>query len=210
MSDQLVASADFDRGRPDALLARRVRATRTGLRLHDGLSFESWRRIGLQVGTLSDASAWWIGDWLLFGQRTYGERYKAAIDATGFGYQTLRNYAWVASRFPPSRRRDNLSFGHHAEVAALEEEGQEEWLRRVALHRWSRNELRRNLRASRPVPNRTEASAVAIELRVADPRSYRWQAAAAAEGRALDEWITAVLDLAAESVLEAPLGEFAS
>ena len=36
-------------------------------------------------------------------------------------YQTLRNYAWVARRFAMSRRRDTLSFGHHAEVPALPE-----------------------------------------------------------------------------------------
>jgi hypothetical protein len=209
MSDQLSASADFDRGRPDALLARRVRATRTSLCLQDGLSFESWSRIGLQVGTLNDASAWWIGDWLLYGHRSFGDRYRSAIGATGLSYQTLRNYAWVASQFAPSRRRDTLSFGHHAEVAALGEEGQEEWLRRAALRGWSRSELRRQLRATRDGPSGA-AGPVAIDLRADEPRFGRWQAAAAAEGRALDDWVTAVLDTAAESVLDPPQRELAS
>jgi hypothetical protein len=200
---------DFDRGRPDALLARRVRATRTGLRLSEGLTFETWRRIGLQAGVLNDSSAWWIGDWLLYGQRTYGERYKTAIEATGFGYQTLRNYAWVASRIPLSRRRDTLSFGHHAEIAALDEEEQEKWLRGAATRRWSRNELRRQIRAARSVPVEPVASSVAIALRVEDPRHERWRAAAAAEGRAFGEWIAGALDEAADSVLEGPAIELA-
>ena len=77
---------------------------------------------------VAGSCAWWIGDWLLFGQQAYGQRYKAAAEETGFDYQTLRNYAWVASRFELSRRRDSLSFQHHAEVCALSNEQQEAWL----------------------------------------------------------------------------------
>jgi hypothetical protein len=43
--------------------------------------------------------------------------------------QNRLNYAWVARRFAMSRRRDTLSFGHHAEVAALPEPEQDFWLR---------------------------------------------------------------------------------
>ena len=198
-----VPSSDlFDRGRPDALFARRVRATRTGLRLTEGLPYDVWERIGLQVGVLVDSSAWWIGDWLLYGQRTYGDRYETAAAATGFSYQTLRNYAWVASRFPMSRRRDSLSFGHHAEIAALGEEEQEAWLRRAALRRWSRNELRRNVREARDAGSSLPGGPVSIALRVEDPRYERWQAAADAEGRVLLEWMTATLDEAARSALD--------
>jgi hypothetical protein len=192
----------FERGRPDALFARRVRATRTGLTLADGLPYQAWERIGLQVGVLVDSSAWWIGDWLLYGQRTYGDRYATAAAATGFTYQTLRNYAWVASRFAMSRRRDSLSFGHHAEVAALEEDEQEAWLRRADLRRWSRNELRRNVRAARAAGHALPGGPVSIALRVEDPRYERWRAAADAEGRVLLEWMTAALDEAARSALD--------
>jgi hypothetical protein len=38
------------------------------------------------------------------------------------------NYAWVARRFELSRRRDTLTFGHHAELAALREPEQGSWL----------------------------------------------------------------------------------
>ena len=46
-------------------------------------------------------------------------------------YQTLRNYAWVARRFPAGRRRAGVSFAHHAEVARLPEPEQDYWLRRA-------------------------------------------------------------------------------
>jgi hypothetical protein len=202
MSDQLDA-APLTRG--SALPpGQRWRSTRVALHLEVDLSFDEWVRIGRQVGMLADSSAWWIGDWLVFGQHVYGHRYKAAISGTGLDYQTLRNYAWVASSFPVSRRRDTLSFGHHAEVASLVEEDQEAWLRRSIVEGWSRNELRRRLRAARAgAPD--SARPASIELEVPAQRRARWEAAASAEGRALAEWIEQVLDRAADSVLERPL-----
>jgi hypothetical protein len=41
------------------------------------------------------------------------------------------NMAYVAGRFAPERRRAELSFSHHAEVAALAPDEQEEWLDRA-------------------------------------------------------------------------------
>src|SRR5262245_21317894 len=112
MSDQLGAAPNnlhdlgaFEGGRPDALLSPRSRAIRTGLKIKDGLDFEEWQRLGARVSALADGSAWWIGDWLVYGQRAFPNRYKTAIAATGFGYQTLRNYAWVSVQIPVYRRR---------------------------------------------------------------------------------------------------------
>jgi hypothetical protein len=180
------------------------RSTRTALHLRPDLPFETWRGLGGRVAAVADSSSWWIGDWLLFGERAYGSRYRDAIDATGLEYQTLRNYAWIASRFAVSRRRDTLTFGHHAEVAALDEDDQETWLRRAAMDGWSRNELRRRLHAARgdaPAVSRPPA----IQLAIAPQRLARWEAAAAAQGRPLDQWIAAVVDAAASSVLEQSL-----
>ena len=210
MSDQLAreggqvteAAEAFEEGRPDALLSPRSRAVRTGLKIKEGLPFDEWCRLGAQVGALADASAWWIGDWLVYGQRAFPGRYRKAIEVTGFGYQTLRNYAWVASQIPVYRRRDSLSFGHHAEVAALPVEDQEMWLMRALRGSWSRNELRSRLRAwgrgeLAPTP-------VSIALQVEDDRHERWQAAAYADGRPLSAWITEVLDQAAARALASP------
>ena len=185
-------------GRPDALLSPRSRAVRTALKIKDGLGFEEWCRLGVQVGALADASAWWIGDWLVYGQRAYPGRYRTALAATRFSYQTLRNYAWVAAHVPVYRRRDGLSFGHHAEVAMLAAEEQELWLMRAERRAWSRNELRRRLRAGGA---ETRATPVAIALHVEDERRERWQAAAYAIGRPLSDWITKVLDEAASEAL---------
>ena|SRR2546426_4424679 len=183
---------------------QRWRSTRVALHLEHGLSYEEWQRIGRKLAVFADSSAWWIGDWLLFGQHAYGNRYRRAIAATGLDYQTLRNYTWVASRFAPSRRRDRLSFGHHAEVAALPEDDQEAWLRRSVVERWTRNELRRRLRAGRAELSDLPRPAP-IQLEVPSQRRERWEAAAVAEGQDLAEWIEEVLDRAADSVLQRSL-----
>ncbi len=42
---------------------------------------------------------------------------------TSYTYGGLRNAAWVSERFEMSRRRDNLSWGHHYETASYRSVG---------------------------------------------------------------------------------------
>lgn len=142
----LQATAPPDPAAPDE--AGQVVVPRIGLQLARQLPFDSWLRIGRQLSAVVNASSWCLGDWLAYGEVAYSGRYRDAVELTCLDYQTLRNYAWVAKRFPLSRRRDNLSFGHHAEVAALPEPEQDFWLRKAEEFGWSRNRLRRELRAS--------------------------------------------------------------
>jgi hypothetical protein len=139
-------------------LGRGVLAERTGLKLADEVPFETWRDVGARLGRISDASAWWIADWVFQGQWRYGKRYEEALALTGLDYQTLANYKYVAGRFDVSRRRENLSFAHHLEVASLPLDEQDACLDRAEKEGWSRNALREHVRTARAgVP--TEASA---------------------------------------------------
>ena len=141
--------------------------TPVGLRLPASLPFERWQALGRRIGSITNASSWWLGDWALYGEGSYGEKYKQAIAVTGLDYQTLRNYAWVAGRFDLSRRRDKLSFGHHAELAALPEHQQDEWLDQAENSRWSRNELRTHLRQEKQarIPRQRRASSGSTSTR---------------------------------------------
>ena len=121
---------------------------RVGLVFPPRLPFEAWAGVGAQLAVVAASSAWCLGDWLAFGQAAYGRRYREAVERTGLEYQTLRNYAWVAGRFELSRRRDSLSFGHHAEVAALPGPEQDFWLRKAGEFGWSTSQLRWEVRAS--------------------------------------------------------------
>ena len=167
----------------------------TTVQLRVGMSFDDWATVGCRLAHVSSASAWALGDWLLFGQHNFRGRYRTALALTSLDYQTLRNYAWVAGRFPPTRRRAALSFQHHAEVAALTEPEQELWLHRAEGERWSRNELRRRLRLTREAQAGPAAVVVRFEVLPDDER--RWRQAAASKQLPLQDWLREVADAAA-------------
>lgn len=179
---------------------RRWRVAQSALYIEQGLAYADWVRLGRQVAIMADSAAWWIGDWLNFGRQSYGRRYKQAVAETGLDYQTLRNYAWVASRFPVSRRRDMLSFGHYAELASLSAEQQDAWLNRSVGERWTRCELRRRRRLERQCAGE-RPELTPIPLSIASVRRQRWANAAAVAGKPLQDWIEDIVDHAAEDVL---------
>ena len=182
----------------------RILTTRTGLVLPPRLPLDAWKEIGTELSVLWDSSTWWQGDWLVYGQDRYPDRYQRALEESGLDYQTLRNYAWVARRFPPERRRAGLSMQHHAEVASLPEEEQDRWLDRAEKEKWSRNRLRRALQEHEAGGRRqVAASDHTVALRVPPGRHERWRRAAERRGSALTIWIAQVLDQAAERTLEA-------
>lgn len=119
-----------------------------GLEFSCHISFERWEHIGGRLLAVASSSAWWIADWLLYGEDTYLDRYQEAARKTYLGYQTLRNYTWVARQFELPRRRAGLSFSHHAEVASLTKSEQDYWLRKAEELNWSRNQLRRQVQIS--------------------------------------------------------------
>jgi hypothetical protein len=182
--------------------------SRVGLHLPSDLKLTDWRHIGHQILLIADSSAWWIGDWLVFGQKNYPERYKHAMQQTSLDYQTLKNYAWVARRFPLSSRRTALSFQHHIEVAAVPVPERDVWLDRAQHFGWSRNELRRQLRLAKARPQSGKGCPEAeVKLSLTPPRLSEWESAAGATGRSLIEWIIEVGDDAAGSALGCAEGE---
>ena len=181
--------------RVNALKRLRSAAQRTALRLPSGLGMADWVSLGWQLFVVADSSAWWLGDWLIYGESHFPDRYELMIAETGLDYQTLRNYAWVARKYPADQRRERLSFQHHAEAASLPEPERGGWLERAESGRWSRNELRRRLREDRA--GRHIAGDVLFTLNVLRERQERWQRAALSAQLQLDEWIVQILDRAA-------------
>jgi hypothetical protein len=97
------------------------------------------------------ALPWQVGDLTFyaeseFGFAVIGKHEMAAV--FGLDEGTLEVYSWVAGRFTHSRRRENLSFSHHALLAAWGSDSeQDEWLDRAEAEGWSRDEFRSVLRA---------------------------------------------------------------
>jgi predicted HicB family RNase H-like nuclease len=170
------------------------------MRFNSGMPYETWSALGPRIAAGANASRWWLGDWLVFGERRYGARYRLAVAATGLDYQTLRNYAMVARRFELSRRRDSLSFQHHAEVCALSDEEQDRWLDVAAEHRWSKRELRSHLQRCRRQESSPDDRHL-LRLTVEPAREERWREAAASCRCSLEEWVILALDVAAAALI---------
>jgi N6-adenosine-specific RNA methylase IME4 len=136
-----------------------VTFTATGAVVDGKPSFEVWRE-ALAVARRAESGAlWWVGDLLNYGEAVYGKSYSQAMDATGLDYQTVKVAKWVASRIELVRRRTNLSFAHHREIAPLDPEEQNRWLDRAEHEGWTRSELRRQIQQERGRAALTEAGA---------------------------------------------------
>ncbi|WP_329956173.1 LmbU family transcriptional regulator [Catenulispora pinistramenti] len=185
--------------------------TKVGLGLPPVLDYNIWEQAGIKIARIADSSAWCLGDWLIYGQNRFPDRYRRTISAAGLDYQTLRNYAWVARKFEMARRRVKLSFQHHAEVAALTMEDQDQWLAAAEQHGWSRNDLRTEVRMSRQQLSGTSVVAAPLP-KLSPPIEHvdRWREAAALSSQGLEVWIIATLDevasraLSVRSTLEQP------
>lgn len=111
----------------------------------EGLTFEAWEYIGMTLGKLTRAMQWAIGDWLMYGEHLYGEKYAQASDITGYSYSSLNTYQAVCQRIEPKYRRVALTFAHHQVVAYLEPDDREHWLDFAEQKGWSVQELKANV-----------------------------------------------------------------
>lgn len=146
---KLPATAGPLAGRPRA----RAKTTAVAWFAHAQLSLDEWGVYGSTISRMSKSTNWWLGDWVRFGQRRYDRRYRDASEISGYDEQTLMNLAYVAGRFSTSRRRETLSWSHHAELARLEPEDQEAWLDRAAAGQLSVRKLRAELRQAERQPD---------------------------------------------------------
>ena len=124
-----------------------LRITPTGWTPGTDVSEADWRRYGQRFALMERASRWLLGDWLNYGEATYGQKYIEAVAITGLEVGTLMNLAYVASRFGMSRRREELSWSHHYEVASLDGPEADRLLEQASEQGWSRNRLRTEVRA---------------------------------------------------------------
>jgi hypothetical protein len=186
----------------DSRLANGVRLTSTGAVLPEGLSEREWQAIADRVTRIGTALQWVIGDLVAYNGRSwaYGAKTRLAQDL-GMNPKTVRNLASICRRVPPERRRPELSFSHHAAVAALDAEQQRVRLTNAAVLGMSTRELRREL------PNeRRGASALACEpallervrldVTVDAGRADAWRRAAGVQGVTLSDFAAEALDRA--------------
>ena len=133
-----------------------VHATRIGLRIDENLTPEAAATVFACLEHITGCSNWLWGDALAFAGRKWGNQfaesnYKHASDATGLAVQTLKIARFTAERISMERRRRELTFTHHAEVAwnYSNEEDQNRWLDRAIAENWSAVQLRRSIRLAK-------------------------------------------------------------
>lgn len=171
--------------------ARYVTETSTGLRFEPDTPIEVWGALVERLARQERRIQWAIGDAINFAERAYGDTYAAWIEETGLSENTLSTMRWVAERIDPLRRRKDVGWSHHREVAALPPERQDALLSRAADAGMTRWEVRQAVKVEQ---EQLRGRAVTAE---GDP-------ACAAEAEALT-WVPDVSDLTdeARAMLEA-------
>jgi hypothetical protein len=182
--------------------ADQVCLTPVGAALSDGLSFEEWLSVGRRLLPSSNASAWWIGDWLAYGEWRYGHKYRIAVERLQLDYDRIRDYVYVASRVGKGVRRADLSWRHHRLVAKLDPAEQLDWLARAAEQKWSTRELAEALGRSRESAARAAALAQ-LRLSVDPTQLDVWQGAARTLGLDFGDWAVKALNEAASRTTRA-------
>lgn len=106
------------------------------------VDFDEWCTYGHRLARHEAEFTFAVGDWLLYGAEHFPDRYMLAAATTGLAQQTLANATSVAKRVPPERRRADLSWSQHAEVAHLPAHDQTRLLNIAADERLNVRELR--------------------------------------------------------------------
>lgn len=122
------------------------------------LDYDGYQRLLDHLLTLHTSSGWWLGDLLIQFEGAYGSKYAAALPdrrENPARYQACASAKWVCGKFEFYRRRQNLTFSHHRELAGIDDvKEQDLWLERASEGGWSVKQLRRELKgAQRPDPD---------------------------------------------------------
>lgn len=175
-------------------------ATSLSLSLPAATTFDEWQHIGRELAARDKVLNWWIGDWWAFGEHSYGDRADAAASAIfPLTYGTLRNYGSVCRSIETSRRRDNLDWSHHQEIAPLARQSSE--AAEMLLDRAERENLTvSQVRAAVRVLQGKTVSQV-LDARDEDPEHYYLLTIARAWNRAPVEVRREFLELAGEADL---------
>ena len=94
-------------------------------------AWETWVRQGETLAHTIDTLPWVVGDWVVAGEDSFGERASQHFQDLAMAPERMSNYAWVARVFPPSSRVEGLRWSHFRAVAALPEPERATWLEKA-------------------------------------------------------------------------------
>lgn len=126
-------------------LAPGVALTETGAVIAPNISLDAWGGALQTCQAVANASAWALGDLLVFADDHggWGEAASQYLDLTEKSFSTLQKAIYLARQYPPAERLPGLSWSHHAEVAAIKDPDERTaLLLRARDEGWSREHLR--------------------------------------------------------------------
>lgn len=129
----------------------------TQLVIDGALELDEYENLLATLGRITRGHQWWVGDALVYGENRYGEdTFSQAADALDLEPHTLVNYRYVASAVEPSRRREDLTWSHHAEVARLTAGDQRRALAAAVKNGWNVRQLRDHVAITWPAKAQLE------------------------------------------------------
>lgn len=129
-------------------------------------NFEQWASLMFTFNTMAQSSPFWRGDLYLKGEEWFGEDRATSIFEPGpWNLKTWQNNASVCRHVEPSRRREELSYSHHAEVAYLDPALQEQYLQTAIDNMLNVRQLRELVRSEQGDANEDRGEDVEFETR---------------------------------------------
>lgn len=147
-----------------------IRLTRTGLDIQKTATQKDFEQVGNILEPFADSLRWLIGDWLVLGERRWGK----SVDELATRFKktrgTMYNWTSVCKRVEFSRRREELDFTFHQEVAHLTPDEQTQVLQTAIDEKWSTRQLRAFIETGDPTPLSSKSTSQNGEI---VPRKYR-------------------------------------
>lgn len=125
--------------------------SRNALQFDRELSYEEWESIGSELFKVEAAWQWWVGDWINYGEKKYGQTYEQALALTDKSYSTIAHAKSVATEFESCRRRQ-LSWSHHEAVQGLDQSQQDAILDQAEREGKPRSWVREQVKAIKGEP----------------------------------------------------------
>ncbi len=120
-----------------------IRIHRVGLEFVGEVDEEEYQIFGQTLLQIDTAYQWIVGDYLAYGvENNYGMAVEFG-EKLGRNPKTISNWVSICRQVTFSRRREDLSFRHHENVASLTEDEQDHWLTLASENRWSASRLRK-------------------------------------------------------------------
>ena len=108
-------------------------------------SWQAWVEDGARFAGVGKSLLWWIGDWALYGEQSFGQEVYQAFADCGYEDDTIRDAMRVCRSWPQSDRCPELSYGHHRLLVTIPDDRRPGWIDDTLAFGWSCKDLRLEL-----------------------------------------------------------------